>query len=380
MGKIKILFILFSFFLLIVYNTNAAEFMAGNSLTVGKNDTINNDLFTGAGTFEMNGYVNGDLMSAGGTLTSNGNIEKDFIGVGKTIFIGGSVGDDIIIASQKSTIEAEVEGDVIAAGGEIELSKESVINGNVYTYGGTTIIKGHVKGSIKCVGGDIFISGIVEKNANLEASGSIAFLTGARILGDLKYKYAEEIVNLSEKNIVSGNISFEKIREKRKYFSGYKILFELWSLIASIIVGILMIIFLKRNVRGTIILIKRKIFTSFGIGAAVLIGIPILILLLLIFVITIPAGLILLAIYLIIAYICRIYVGILLGNYLLKRPLEGEQKYYLPLILGLIIIAVVSNIPYIDWLVSLIVSILGMGGIAIYLYSTHIEKAKEEVV
>jgi len=377
MGKIKIIFFLFSFFLLIVYNTNAAEFMVGNSLTVGKNDTINEDLFTAAGTFKMNGYVNGDLMSAGGTLTSNGNIKNDFIGVGQTIFVGGSVGDDIVIASRKSTIDAEVEGDVIVAGGEIEISKESIINGNVYSYGGTAIIKGHIKGSIRCVGNDIFISGIIEKNANLDASGSIAFLTGARILGDLKYKYAEEIANLSEKNIVKGDISFEKIEKKWKYFSGYKFLFELWNLIASIIVGLLMIVFLKRNVRGTIILIKRKFFKSFGIGAAVLIGIPILILLLLIFVITIPAGLILLAIYLIISYICKIYVGILLGNYLLKRPLEDEQKYYLPLILGLIIIAVLSNVPYIDWLVSLIVSILGMGGIAIYLYSSLGEKSKE---
>lgn len=380
MGNIRILFFSFSFFLLLIYNINAAEFMAGSSLTVGKNDTINNDLFTGAGTFMMNGYVNGDLMSAGGTLTSNGNIKKDFIGVGQTIFIGGSVGDDIVIASQKSTIDAEVEGDVIVAGGEIEISKESIINGNIYSYGGTTIIKGHVKGSIKCTGNDIFISGIIEKNANLDASESIVFLTGARILGDLSYKTAEEITNLSEKNIVKGDISFEKIRGKGKYFSGFNFLFELWSFAASIVVGLLMIVFLKRNVRGIIILIKRKFFTSFGIGAAVLIGIPILILLLLIFVITIPAGLILLAIYLIISYICKIYVGILLGNYLLKRPLEGEQTYYLPLILGLIIIAIVSNIPYIDWLVSLIVSILGMGGIAIYLYSTHIEKAKKEVV
>jgi len=380
MRKIKILFFLFSFFLLIVCNTNAAEFMAGNSLTVGKNDTINDDLFTASGTFKMNGYVNGDLMSAGQTLTSNGNIKRDFIGVGQTIFVGGSVGDDIVIASQKSTIDAEVEGDVIVAGGEIEISRESIINGNIYSYGGTAIIKGHVKGSIKCVGDDIFISGIIEKNANLDASGSIAFLTGARILGDLNYKYAEEIANLSEKNIVSGDISFEKTTEKGKYFSGYKFLFELWSLIASIIVGLLMIVFLKRNVRGAIILIKRKFFKSFGIGAAVLIGIPILILLLLIFVITIPAGLILLAIYLIIVYVSKIYVGILLGNYLLKRPLEGEQIYYLPLILGLIIIAVLSNIPYIDWLVSLIVALLGMGGIAIYLYSSHTEKAEEEII
>ena len=124
--------------------------MAGNSITVGKNDTINDDLFTAAGTFEMNGYVNGDLISAGGTLTSNGNIKKDFIGVGQTIFVGGSVGDDIVIGAQKSTISAVVEGDVIVTGGEIEITKESIINGNVYSYSGTAIIRGHVKGSIRC--------------------------------------------------------------------------------------------------------------------------------------------------------------------------------------------------------------------------------------
>ena len=54
--------------------------------------------------------------------------------------------------------------------------------------------------------------------------------------------------------------------------------------------------------------------------------------------------------------------------------MENNQK---STILGLIIIAVLSNVPYIDWLVSLIVSILGMGGIAIYLYSSLGEKSKE---
>ncbi|NVM04698.1 MAG: hypothetical protein HWN67_20405, partial [Candidatus Helarchaeota archaeon] len=168
-----------------------------------------------------------------------------------------------------------------------------------------------------------------------------------------------------------------KIKEKRKYFSGFKFLFELWSFAASIVVGLLVIVFLKRNVRETVILIKRKFAASFGIGAVVLIGIPILVLLSFVFVITIPAGLILLVIYLIIAYICKIYVGILLGNYILKRPLEDEQPFYLPLILGLIIISVLSNVPHINWLVSLIVSIIGMGGIAIYFYSSHIEKGVE---
>ncbi|NVM00888.1 MAG: hypothetical protein HWN67_01010, partial [Candidatus Helarchaeota archaeon] len=325
MKKIRILFFSFSFFLLIVNNINAAEFLIGNSLTIGKNDTINDDIFTASESIKVNGYVNGDVISAGRSLISNGNIKKDFIGIGETIFIDGSVGDDIIIAAQKSTISAEVEGDVIAAGREIELLNESVINGNVYSAGGTVIINGDVKGSVKCKGGDIIISGIIGKNANLDASKSITFLTGARILGNLKYKASDELPNIAEKNIVKGDISFEKIKEKRKYFSGFKFLFELWSFAASIVVGLLMIVFLKRNVRETVILIKRKFAASFGIGAAVLIGIPILVLLSLIFIITIPAGLILLVIYLIVAYICKIYVGILLGNYILKRPLEDEQ-------------------------------------------------------
>jgi len=106
----------------------------------------------------------------------------------------------------------------------------------------------------------------------------------------------------------------------------------------------------------------------------VLLGVPILTLASMIFIITIPAGLIMAVFYFIMMYIAKIYIGIMLGTFLLKKQLDNDESFYLPLILGLIVISVLSSLPYLDFFISYFISTLGMGGIVIYLYSLCREK------
>ena len=365
--KIAVSCIIFLSF--ITSNANSTEFKIGGSVVIGKNDTINDDIISASKELKLKGFINGDVISAGGLLVSTGNVEKDFIGAGRNISVGGIIGDDIITASEFLTINGDVKGDVIAVGKEIETSKEGVIDGNIYSAGGTIIIGGHIKGSVNCRGSNIIVSGVIDKNAKL-AAGEITFLTGARILGDLVYQTKEEIPNLEEKGFVKGNVSFKKIVEKG-YFSGIKLIYSIWSFAASLVVGFLMLLLLKKSIIGTILIVKNRIMLSFGVGLLTLIGVPILIVVSMILVITIPLGLILTVFYFIIAYVTKIYIGILLGLILLKRQLDVEESYYLPFILGLIIISILTNLPYIDNVISTIINILGMGGITIYFYSLY---------
>ena len=138
-----------------------------------------------------------------------------------------------------------------------------------------------------------------------------------------------------------------------------------------VVIGVIMILLFKINILGTIVLIKDKLKLSFIAGVLLLLGIPVLILASVIFIITIPAGLILTVIYFIAVYISKIYVSIFIGVLLLKRQFNDEQTFFLPMILGLIIISILTNVPFFNIFISPVIYVLGMGGIAIYFYSLY---------
>ncbi|MCK4966118.1 hypothetical protein KAS50_03750, partial [bacterium] len=356
----------------------STEFKMGDMVVISEGDTLTDDFITLSESLRMNGNMRGDIISAGRSLSIHGNVDDDFIGIGENILIDGMVGDDIITAGKTITINGIIIGDVIAAGKEIEIEKNSEIRGNVYTVGGKVIIEGNVKGSVKCYAGDIIVSGIIEKDAEFAYGSSLNFLTGARILGDLKYKAKEENESISEKNYVRGNIEFEKIEKESGFLTGFKISYEIWSFIALFVIGLIMILILKKHIYETVFLIQHRGGLSLGIGLMGIIGIPVIIMISFMLIFTIPMSLILLLLFGIITYISEIYVAIFVGNLILRKKIEGEHSLYLPLFTGLIAIKVLTNIPHIDWFVELMVLLMGVGGIILYFYYSSKRKIEIE--
>ncbi|MFC1558590.1 hypothetical protein ACFL40_04460 [candidate division KSB1 bacterium] len=194
------------------------------------------------------------------------------------------------------------------------------------------------------------------------------FLTGARILGDLKYKAKEENKSISEKNYVKGTVEFEKIKKESGFLTGFKISYEIWSFIALFIVGLIMILILKKHIYETVFLIQHRGGLSLGIGLMGIIGIPVIVIISFMLIFTIPMSLILLFIFGIVTYISEIYVAIFVGNLILRKKIEGEHSLYLPLFVGLLAIKILTNLPFINWFVELMVLLMGVGGIILYFY------------
>ncbi len=114
-------------------------------------------------------------------------------------------------------------------------------------------------------------------------------------------------------------------------------------------------------------------------GLLFLIITPIVALLLLITIIGIPLSLIIFIIYIITIYISRIYIGLWIGQYVLKKVKIETRFRVLTMAFGLLIVLIGINLPFIGIFIHLVVLLIGIGAIALTEYDIY-RKLKEEKV
>ena len=95
----------------------AADLRQGNDVTVGSGETVNDDVYAGAGTISINGTVNGSVVAGGGTITVSGNVTRDLILGGGNITVNGHVGGSIIAAGGNITVTGAVAQGLQTGGG-----------------------------------------------------------------------------------------------------------------------------------------------------------------------------------------------------------------------------------------------------------------------
>jgi hypothetical protein len=100
----------------------------------------------------------------------------------------------------------------------------------------------------------------------------------------------------------------------------------------------------------------------------VLVGVPVAVIVVAITLVGLPLAFMLLAGYLAALYLAKIWVGAFLGRLLLKPAAASKGDWLLGLLIGLLILTVVSFIPYLGGLVRFGVVCLGLGAFAWQLY------------
>jgi len=118
----------------------AADFRQGNSVTIGADQTISDDVYAAGGTITIAGTINGSLIAAGGTITVSGNVSRDLMVAGGTINVTGKVGGSIRAAGGNLTINGPVEQDVVVTGGMVSIGSGGTIGRDLVLAGGTATV------------------------------------------------------------------------------------------------------------------------------------------------------------------------------------------------------------------------------------------------
>jgi hypothetical protein len=341
----------------------AADLRQGSDVTVGHTETVNDDIYAGAGTINIEGTVNGNVIAGGGTITVSGNITRDLIVGGGTINVTGHVGGSIIAAGGNLTLSGPVEHDIVVTGGMIDIASGAAIGRDLLVAGGTATVSAPVARRVQMSSGSLTLKNHV--GGDVRGRVDHLKLDGAQIGGNLDYtsNNAVERVNGAR---VAGTTTRHTPTDGNSPSNGF--LGWLRELIGLLALGLLMIFLLPGISARAIDTLRALPWPSLGIGAAILVITPIVALIIFIIGLLIGGwwlGVLLVPIWILVLAVGYVVSGFLLGRLLFARLGWGGYHDALALLGGLFVLTVLGLIPVLGWLVGLAALVFGAGALAL---------------
>ncbi|MDD3927249.1 MAG: hypothetical protein PHT33_11395, partial [bacterium] len=327
------------------------------------------DVYISGGTVLIDGTVNGDLVVAGGTVNVNGPVTQDVIAAGGTVTVNGRAGDDIRVAGGTVNINSPVRDDLVVAGGTVTVSGAG-IGGDVLVWGGNTNLSAPVTGNVMGSVGNLAIYSRIGGSVNVNTS-MLTLGPGAVVAGDLIYTSSKE-ATINPNARVTGQIRRNQPPQPRQDGRrdggiGGLLLFLLWSALATIVTGLVLVYLFPRFSSGVVEITWRRFWRSLGIGFLVLVVTPIAAIILLMTVIGIPLGLILLAGWMITLYLAKVFAAIFLGwlvLYLLRN--RRATSLIWALLLGAFLYELIQLIPIVGWIFLFGLFLASLGALAVF--------------
>jgi cytoskeletal protein CcmA (bactofilin family) len=342
----------------------ALDARTGQTVTVPAGETVEGDLYVAGSSIVIDGTVNGDVFAAGQTLTINGKVNGGVSLAGQTIILNGDVSNGARIAGQSITINSNIGRDLVVFGTDLSISSKSVINGDLMLGINNANINAFIKGNIKGGGTDITISNAVGGSVELKVN-NLTLVSGAKIQGDMTYT-AKKLVEIQSGASVLGTTTHKQPEPRKSalpVLAGISIVWHILGFVMILIIGIILILLASGKTNEMSNAIKEKPWQSLVWGAVILCLTPIAAIIVMITVIGLPLGLITLALYLIALYLSQIPVALLLGRLIIRQNRELDSKGLMigALALGLFILLILRAIPFIGWIIGLLIVLFGMG-------------------
>lgn len=342
----------------------ASEFRAGENSSLGSAEKIADDVYMAGANVTSAGAVDGDLFVAGGNVVVSGDVFSDLMVAGSNLNILSPVGDDARVFGGTVLINGKIKGDLLIGGGQVTISGEGV--GKDATIGGGNVhINAPISGDLLLGGGNVYINAPIGGNVKIQAE-KITLGKNAVISGDLSYKSKKELVQ-EEGSVIKGAINFEPIQ--RKEVSKDKALSFLpfalmWKFLTVLVCALLLGLIFKRFSREVVNTSLRKPLLEIGRGFLTMIALPILSILLFMTLVGVPFGVIgLLSIVALSIFSC-LFAPIVLGGIFYRLILRKEPEVtWKSILIGSVLNIVFFVIPFVGWLISLLVMFLTLGSI-----------------
>jgi hypothetical protein len=372
------------------------------------------------------GIITGDTIPAGQTVANDvilfgdqvsieGNVDGNVIAIGNGVTISGKVDGNVIIISQQALITGEVTDSVYALTLLLELGDTAQIGRNLAYVGGSltqypnaqvgrdltglffgATLSGKVGGEIRAVIGPVDIVRLFVKTFNIDIKlpDSLPWkTTGFHQPGVAKLAAPLPVRMLQDGGpAVQNSISSELLT--RWGISRLK------EFISLLLIGLVLVLFFPAFLESWSNSLRAApmLSVSYGLVIAIVGNIGGLLALLLAIALglgfmalglstlgfmlgalgTLGVGLAYSVFMLFLTFLSKITVAYLVGALILKR-FERPSRWYkiLPFLLGLLIFVLAASIPFLGWVISVLVAFMGIGAIWMAMFPAQSVRRRE---
>lgn len=385
-------------------NVFATQFLNPDKKGFKADSVYDDDLFIIGNELKFDSKVLGDLFVACNEIVQAETVEGNFNNFCQSVQSLGPVGGSFRSVARYITCNASINRNLLAFGQEITIGPDVVIGRDAHLFAGVLNFQGDVKGDLKVTASLATFSGsvagsfrfegedltigpdaVIEGNLIYETPDKADISNSARIAGDVRWTRTEPKERERNPWVTLGKI-FAWLISHRGYFLfmtvislglfiGLAIPFPAglamvisWIMLA--VSGNILILLSKRMALRTEQNLNARLFPSLGIGFAILLLTPIVAVVLLLTIIGAPLGAVLILLFGAGSFAGGIYAALFIGRKICGLLGIGDARPgYLCFTIGMVILVALSFIPVIGYLLSMLVIMMGLGGLALALFS-----------
>ena len=345
----------------------AADIHEGDSVVIGPDQVVNDDVYAFGSNVQILGTVNGDVFAAGNSVTVSGVVTGSVFAAGNMVAVTADVRHAVHAAGNTVAISGPVAGDAMLATGTLTMAPGATIGRDLLLATGTANVVAPVGRDVKAAVGDLTLASPVGGDVQAQVT-TLRLADGARIDGSLTYTSGNDAIIAPGASVGAGVQHLLPQAQTQPtqpiVAPGWSVVDWLKGLVGLAVIGLLFTLLVPRFSANTLAVARTRYWASLGIGFALFVGVPLLAVMVFVLGIIIGGwmlGLALLAMYAIACAVGYAFAAMFTGNLAVQLLRQPPQHLAWNLVEGLAVLGLIGLIPVVGGIVVFLACIFGLG-------------------
>ncbi|AMB99987.1 hypothetical protein AWM75_08385 [Aerococcus urinaehominis] len=306
--------------------------------------------------------IDGSLLASGGTVQIDGDVNGALFASGETVIVNGKVSGPVFIAGNQVTFNGQTDQDVFMTGNRLTLANEARAKRDLFAAANSLTLQADLGRDLFFGGASLTANHNIGRDAYLGVE-TISLNDGAQIKGNLNYHTTKE--NQVPADRVAGAINWQPVKQREPEPASRQMMRYLLKLIGAILVAWLLWWLAQRLFKQNWLPLhngQEKIWSTILIGLAACLVVPILAVILFISPVGRSLGALALMLYLALMVLAVFITASALWKIgLANRFIQSKYAGVLTFLATYALLYLLTDLPYIGWLVSLICMSYALG-------------------
>ena len=348
--------------------TSALETRWGTTVIVAAGETVDGTLVASGDTVQVDGTIDGDLIAGARVVEIRGAVRGDLILGGKEVQISGTVEGNVYTFAGTLGIRGHVTRSVYGFNRATVLERESRVDADLSVIGRSLEMEGAVGRSVWIFGATSRVRGAIGRDL-IARVHRLDLLAPAKIGGNVTAHVQQQgDVRIEPEVTIAGARETHLAPPGSALYAEPKFYFWMGTnLFGALLLGFVALVVAPRFLHGSVEAVENW-WRTLGLGFAVLVAGPLVMIVMAITLVGLPIALISLTLYLLGLYAAKIVVGCFIGRALLRSTTTGARTSFMALLVGLLLLTLGFELPWVGNLIHLVVFCLGLGAFTHQLY------------
>jgi hypothetical protein len=352
--------------LLIPTTSEAADVRKAKRVEVGADEAIDDTLIAIAQTVVIEGQITGDAVVLARSVTVNGTIDGNLVTLAQHVDIEGLVRGSVLTAGNKVHVVGLHASQLYAAGRVVALDGVDLY-GDAMLAGRNIEIGGVVGRDVYARGDRVVIDAVTQRDLFVDG-GDLQVGPHAAIGRDLLANVDEvEDLEIDTAATINGSTAIDTDKDTRFDDVGFYV-GKFLMLAAGLLFGFVAFVFAPNLFKAPREQTEQHRWPRvFGLGLAALIVIPIVAVIIAVTLVGLPLALVAIGGYALALYLGKLFVVAELGRRILNLSGNKRSDALWSLLLGMLLVAVLVELPFVGALIGFVLAVLGLGTVVNYL-------------